>query len=199
MARRPATQDNARQMADTPTLEQFAALQQALAEALKHNESLAGELRVTRTERDLLKEQLNKFKRQLFAASSEMTGQHQKDMFFNEAESLGAQAEPAAEETGDDKIYVPGHKRAKRGRKPLDPALPREVVRHELPEGERVCPHDGAILREIGVEASEQLDIIPQQVRVIRHERVKYALPVMRRWNAPGRSPCAGDPQGAVH
>ena len=53
----------------------------------------------------------------------------------------------------------------------------REVVRHELPESERVCPHDGAVLREIGVEASEQLDIIPQQVRVIRHERVKYACP----------------------
>ena len=55
--------------------------------------------------------------------------------------------------------------------------VPREVVRHELPESERVCPHDGAVLREIGVEASEQLDIIPQQVRVIRHERVKYACP----------------------
>ena len=40
-----------------------------------------------------------------------------------------------------------------------------------------MCPHDGAALREIGVEASEQLDIIPQQVRVIRHERVKYACP----------------------
>lgn len=77
----------------------------------------------------------------------------------------------------DDKIDVPAHRRAKRGRKPLDPALPREVVRHELPESERVCPHDGAVLREIGVEASEQLDIIPQQVRVIRHERVKYACP----------------------
>jgi len=50
-------------------------------------------------------------------------------------------------------------------------------VRHELPESERVCPHDGAALTEIGVEASEQLDIIPQQVRVIRHERVKYACP----------------------
>jgi transposase len=72
---------------------------------------------------------------------------------------------------------VIGHKRARRGRKPLDPALPREVVRHELPEGERMCPHDGATLREIGVLASEQLDIIPQQVRVIRHERVKYACP----------------------
>jgi transposase len=163
-------------MVDMPTLEEFTALQQALADALKHNESLAGELRVTRTERDLLKEQLNKLTRRLFAASSEVTG-HQKDMFFNEAESLGAQAEPAVEEAQDDTIDVPGHKRAKRGRKPLDPALPREVVRHELPEAERVCPHDGTALREIGVEASEQLDIVPQQVRVIRHERVKYACP----------------------
>ena len=60
---------------------------------------------------------------------------------------------------------------------PLDPALPREVIRHELPADQRVCPHDGAALREIGVEASEQLDIIPQQLRVIRHERVKYACP----------------------
>jgi transposase len=164
-------------MVNTPAPDDFTALQQALAEALKTNASLVGELRITRTERDLLKEQLNKFKRQLFAASSEVSGQHQKDMFFNEAESLGAQAEPAAEETGDDKIDVPAHKRVKRGRKPLDPALPREVVRHELPEDERVCPHDGAALREIGVVTSEQFDIIPQQVRVIRHERVKYACP----------------------
>ena len=72
---------------------------------------------------------------------------------------------------------MPAHQRAKRGRKPLDAALPREVRRHELPEAERVCPHDGAALREIGVEVSEQLDIMPQQVRVIRHERVKYACP----------------------
>jgi transposase len=179
MALRAAVLDTASQMTDTPTLDQIQALQQALAEARQHNEALAGELRVTRTERDLLKEQLNKFKRQLFAASSEVSGQHQKDMFFNEAEGLGAQAQPAAEEAppGDEPIDVPGHKRAKRGRKPLDPALPREVVRYELPESERVCPHDGAALREIGVEASEQLDIIPQQVRVIRHERVKYACP----------------------
>lgn len=163
-----------------PTAEEFAALQKALAEAAQRSESLAGELRVVRTERDLLKEQLNKFKRQLFAAKSEVGGTHQKDMFFNEAEELGAAAEPAVEESvGEDEqtLDVPGHKRAKRGRKPLDPALPREIVRHELPESERVCPHDGAALQEIGVEATEQLDIIPQQVRVIRHERVKYACP----------------------
>ena len=157
-------------MVRMPTPEEFAALQQALADAQR-------ELRVLRTERDLLKEQLNRFKRQLFAAKSEVSGQQQKDMFFNEAEAEGAKAEPAAEETDDDQVEVPAHKRAKRGRKPLDPALPREVVRHELPEGDRVCPRDGAALREIGVEVSEQLDIVPQQVRVIRHERVKYACP----------------------
>ena len=83
-------------MVNMPSLEEFAALQQALADALKQNASLTGELRLTRVERDLPKEQLNKFKRQLFAASSEAAGQHQKDMFFNEAESLGAHAEPAA-------------------------------------------------------------------------------------------------------
>lgn len=167
-----------------PSAHEFAALQKALAEATRQSEeaarrnaSLVGELRVVRTERDLLQEQLNKFKRQLFAAKSEALGTNQKDMFFNEAEELGAAAEPAVEDGDDKTVDVPGHKRAVRGRRPLDPALPREVVRHELPESERVCPHDGAALREIGVEATEQLDIIPQQVRVIRHERVKYACP----------------------
>lgn len=166
-------------MVHMPTAEEFAALQLALAKATQTSESLASELRIARAERDLLKEQINQFKRQLFAAKSEASAGLQKDMFFNEAEALGATAQPAQEdsEAADNTVEVPAHKRAKRGRKPLDPALLREVVRHELPESERVCPHDGALLREIGVEASEQLDIIPQQVRVIRHERVKYACP----------------------
>jgi transposase len=89
----------------------------------------------------------------------------------------GARAQPAAAPIEGAVIDVPAHRRAKRGRKPLDPALPREVLRHELPDHERVCPHDSARLSEIGVQVSEQLDIVPQQVRVIRHERVKYACP----------------------
>jgi transposase len=171
-------------MVHMPTAEEIAALRRALSEAIERGEQaarrsdeLAGELRVVRTERDLLKEQLNRFKRQLFDAKSEVSAAHQKDMFFNEAEIEGAQAEPAAEEAEGETIDVPAHKRLKRGRKPLDPNLPREVRRHELPEHERVCPHDGTALREIGVVVSEQLDIVPQQLHVIRHERVKYACP----------------------
>ena len=173
-------------MAQIPPSAEVAALQAALAEALRQAEqatqqvqSLSGQLRVVRTERDLLQEKLNQITRRLFAAQSEAGTTPQKDLFFNEAEGLAAKAEPPSEEPADEQTTVVGAhtRKAKRGRKPLDPALPREVVRHELPQDQRVCPHDGQQLREIGVEASEQLDIIPQQVRVIRHERVKYACP----------------------
>ncbi|MEX3901810.1 IS66 family transposase zinc-finger binding domain-containing protein, partial [Paraburkholderia sp. BR10954] len=50
-------------------------------------------------------------------------------------------------------------------------------VRHELPEAERFCTNDGHALVEIGVEISEQLDVIPEQLRVLQHQRVKYACP----------------------
>ena len=166
--------------------QEITALKEALASATKRSEEacrqsqlLKSELVLVRTESDLLQEQLNKFKRDLFAAKSEASAAHQSDLFFNEAEHLGATAQPGVEETADqaDAIDVPAHKRKKRGRKPIDPGLPRQVVRHELPENERVCPLDGATLVEIGMETSEQLDIIPQQVQAIRHERVKYACP----------------------
>ena len=179
-------------MTKPPSIEEFAALQKALDAAQSQRDaaqserdSLAGENRLLRVQRDLLQEKLNKMMRKVFAASSEVLGTHQRDMFFNEAEALAAatNAAPTQQEGGDDcdGTDVAGHKRAKRGRKPLDPVLPRHVVRHELSGSDRLCAHDGSTLVEIGVEASEQLDIIPQQVRVIRHERVKYACPCCDR------------------
>lgn len=154
-----------------------AALTTAAFDALiAERDALRGELKVVKVERDLLKEKLNVFLRKLFAAKSEARGNGQSEL-FNEAEAL-ASAGPMAEEIPvESGIEIAGHTRQKRGRKPLDPALPREIVRHELPESERHCPHDGKALVEIGVEISEQLDIIPQQVRVIQHQRVKYACP----------------------
>ncbi|MGI0064788.1 MAG: IS66 family transposase, partial [Nitrosopumilaceae archaeon] len=176
---------SARAMANNNKQEELAQLREALAHlaqerdelrgelgiARTERETLTGELRIARTERDLLKERLEAFIRRFFAASSEARGSEQKDLFFNEAEALAPVAQAEAN------VQVPAHVRAKRGRKPLDPALPREVIRHELPEAERVCAHDGARLEAIGVEASEQLDIVPARIRVIRHERVKYACP----------------------
>ena len=156
--------------------EELHQLRDQLARSEGEREALRGELRIVRTERDLLKERLNAFMRKFFAAKSEARGSEQKDLLFNEIEALAPVPVPA-EVAPEDTVEVPAHRRAKRGRKPLDPALPREVIRHELSEVERICPNDGAQLEEIGVEASEQLDVVPAQVRVIRHERVKYACP----------------------
>jgi transposase len=136
--------------------------------------TLEGELRRLRIERDLLHAQLQAAKHKLFAAKSEARGTEQRDLFLNEAEAL---ATAPTRESEPDAVEVGAHRRTKRGRKPLDPALPREIVRHELPIEERVCPHDGTALVEIGAEISEQLDVVPQQVRVIQHQRVKYACP----------------------
>ena len=135
------------------------------------------ELRTVTVERDLLREKLKAYQRQLFAAKSEVRGADQRDLFLNEAEALADRNAPAQESEAEPTVEIGAHERKKRGRKPLDPMLPREVVRHELPESERVCAHDGSALVEIGAEISEQLDIVPQQVRVIQHQRIKYACP----------------------
>jgi transposase len=159
------------------------ALQARLTEFQARIATLEQEAKHLRVERDLYKERVAAFERRLFAAKSEQRGVDQRDLFFNEAEAL------APTTSSVPKVRVPAHERVKRGRKPLDPSLPREVIRYELPEGERMCPYDGSALKEIGVEASEQLDIVPAQVRVIRHERVKYACAccsqTMRTASAP--------------
>jgi transposase len=170
----------------TLTSDEYAALMHEQQRLLSERQSLLADqhkltqqLRLVTVERDLLKERVDAFLRQLFAAKSEARANPaQRDLFINEAEALAPDAQPVAEEsTPDTAIVVATHNRKKRGRKPLDPYLPREIVRHELPESERICAQDGHTLVEIGAEISEQLDIIPQQVRVIQHQRIKYACP----------------------
>lgn len=149
-----------------------------LAALVAERDALADALRVTTAERDLALERLRSLQRQLFAAKSEARGTGQKDLFLNEAEALAPTDQtPPAEIDDEESTPVAGHVRKKRGRKPLDPALPRVIVRHELSETERACIHDGHALVEIGAEVSEQIDVIPEQVRVLQHHRIKYACP----------------------
>lgn len=116
-----------------------------------------------------LKEQLLLALRRRFGRSSEAApGQ---STLFDEAE---AEAEaPVTAESPD--VQVKGHRRKRGGRKPLPADLPRVEVVHELTDEERACPQDGHRLHEIGEEISEQLDVVPAKVRVIRHVRKKYA------------------------
>lgn len=148
---------------------------EALIAASAERDALRGELRLVTAQRDLAEEKLRAYKHELFGASSEARHADQLGL-FNEAEALATTTNAPAREDAPG-TSVAAHTRGKRGRKPLDPNLPREVVRHELPESERFCAHDGYALVEIGVETSEQLDVIPEQVRVVQHQRVKYACP----------------------
>lgn len=89
------------------------------------------------------------------------------------AEGAESVDEPVDREPPPPRTRVGAHDRKVPVRRALPDDMPREVVRYELPEGEQRCGC-GQALHEIGVEATEQLDIIPAKVRVLRHERVKY-------------------------
>lgn len=160
---------------DADELTALLAIREAHGALELERDALRNALRLVTAERDLAEERLRAWRRELFGARSEARDAGQLGL-FNEAEALApVGVQPAQEDAPS--TSVAAHARKKRGRKPLDPDLPREVVRHELPEPERFCANDGHALVEIGVETSEQIDVIPEQVRVIQHQRVKYACP----------------------
>jgi len=123
-----------------------------------------------------LMEQIRLFQRQRFGASSEKFHPDQQDL-FNEAEAIVEEGPlEDIEETLSRDETLPSKPPRKRGRKALPPELPRVEVIHDLPEAQRHCP-EGHALKVIGEEVSEQLDIIPAKIQVIRHIRKKYACP----------------------
>ncbi len=81
---------------------------------------------------------------------------------------------PIVEQPEDDEVEIPGHKRKKRGRKPIPDSLPRIEVIHDIDEAEKQC-ECGCQKKCIGQEVSEQLDIVPAKIQVIRNIRLKYA------------------------
>jgi transposase len=90
---------------------------------------------------------------------------------FNEAEVAADEPEGGEEECQQ----VPGYARKKRGkRKPFPDALLREEIVDDISEEEKICAC-GSRLVKIGEEVSEKLEIIPAQIKVIRHVRPKYA------------------------
>ncbi|MBF0415798.1 MAG: IS66 family transposase zinc-finger binding domain-containing protein [Magnetococcales bacterium] len=129
---------------------------------------------------DLLLEQVRLLRAKRFGSSSEKT-RFEHPSLFDEAEQEASNTpdpDPVVEEQGEETIVeVPAHTRRKVGRKPIPANLPSEEVVHDLPEDKKVCGLYGHALVEIGLEISEQLDIIPAQVKVIRHIRIQYGCP----------------------
>lgn len=125
-------------------------------------------------EKQSLFEQLRLLIEKRFGPSTEKYRIEQRDLFFDEAEVL-VDGEEAGPDADSETAAAARKPRPRGGRAALPPELPRVEVIHDVVEGERTCPTDGAALKLIGEEVSEQLDIIPAQVRFIRHLRRKYA------------------------
>ncbi len=60
------------------------------------------------------------------------------------------------------------------GRRPLPKDLPREEIHHDLPCDAKNCKQCGFTLHKIGEETSEQVEVIPAKIKVLRHIRHKY-------------------------
>ena len=145
-------------------------------------------------------EQATLARQRMFGASSEQTSAQSR--LFDEAEVL-AQSSTDAQDTApiapENSQGIapaaadaqPATKRARGKRAPLAAGLPRVDVVHDVPEADRTCPC-GTRMVLIGQDVSEQLDIVPMQVRVMRHIRNKYGCPGSQ--HAPVTAPLPPQP-----
>ncbi|WP_062383038.1 IS66 family transposase [Pseudomonas abietaniphila] len=121
----------------------------------------------------VLEEQVALLRQRLFGRKSEQTSDPAMPQLalFNEAESIA----DVADEDTEEEVVAPAKRRGKRKSLPAD--LPRIEVIHELPEHELTCACGcgcGCRKHAIGEEISEQLEIVPMQIRVIKHVRKVY-------------------------
>ena len=98
----------------------------------------------------------------------------EEQLVFNEMEQE-VRTEPQLPLVQEAITYIP--KKGRNKKKPFPEALPREEVVIDIPESEKVCPHDGARLREIGEDVVEKLKTVPAQSTIIVERRRKYACP----------------------
>jgi transposase len=128
----------------------------------------------------ILTEEINRLRREVFGSKSEahVVGEviHPKGCLFNEPEAI---LEEESEEANSEQAVNPKSTRSPQsgGRKPLPENLPRTRVVCDLPESEKVCPHDGASLVQIGERVVETLHVEPIKASVIQHVYPKYACP----------------------
>jgi transposase len=127
-----------------------------------------------------LQEQIRLLLHKRFGAQSEKYPAGQSDL-FNEAEAYaedGDDPESLLPKTAEAELsadaLAPATPSAKRGRKTLPTELPRTDIIYDLPVEQRYC-NEGHALVVIGEVVSEQLDIIPAKIQVLRHIRKKYA------------------------
>lgn len=121
-----------------------------------------------------LEERIQQLLQELYGTRSEKLKEPEDRNAFDEA--IVPPEDETEIEKADAAITVAAHTRKKHGggRKPLPAHLPREEIIYPLPEEQKRCAC-GCMLTKIGDERTEQLDIIPAQIKVLVHVREKWA------------------------
>ena len=119
-------------------------------------------------------------KQQHFGTRSDKHDIDQLSFLFNEAEAL-ADHESASDDDKDDSsgTQVKGHTRrkGKGGRKKLPDHFPRIEVVHVLEGDDCHCNHCQGQLKVMSQKTSEQLELIPMTIKVIKHIKTTYHCP----------------------
>jgi transposase len=124
-----------------------------------------------------LKLMIAKFKRDRFGSSSERSRKilDQLELQLEELEATATEdeiaAEIAASKATQDDTVVRSFSRRKPVRAPLPAHLPRERV---VVPGPTACPCCGGVLRKLGEDVTETLEVIPRQWKVIQTVREKF-------------------------
>lgn len=162
---------------------QLAHMQDELKRTVAQQEALTEQFTETLKEKD---RKLSALEHQIKILLQQIRGSRQEridpdQLLLFSLEELKEIAEQLAEQ--DSEAFLeddPSTSKPKRRRSPgrvgkLPDHLHREIIRHELTEAERACPGCGEPRVEIGVETSEQMELIPARLKAIEHHRVKYA------------------------
>jgi len=138
-------------------------------EALDHQRKTIDEIR---RQYENLQHQVQKLLRHQFDQKSEQ-GIPGQETLFGDSRLADAQ-----EQADDDEIDIDAHKRKKTKRKQrqFPEHLERKRIEYDLTEAEKICGCGcGAVLKKIGEDKLEQLELIPAQLYVIEHIKFKYA------------------------
>ncbi|MGA8157291.1 MAG: IS66 family transposase, partial [Rhodoplanes sp.] len=123
-----------------------------------------------------LKFAIAKLRHQRFGQSAERGALiEQLELQLADLEETAAEVETAAKiaaPANADKAPVRGFERKKPARGPLPEHLPRERIVYPAPSA---CPCCGGMLRKLGEDVTETLEVVPRQWKVIQHVREKFS------------------------
>lgn len=123
----------------------------------------------------VLEEKFHVLQRKFFGKKSEKISDEEigQMRLFNEAE-LGCNSEQEEYTEDEDKIIVKSYARRKKRKETFPAHLPVKEKSHNGTKEEQTCPCCGKDRPCIGEKISREIDVIPEQIRIIKHIQKTY-------------------------